>query len=640
MKLTGNKFENLIKLYSSFVENKPVYLVQRSVEGNIILCSSGLSNLSSDVSQIIDNAIKQSDLSADQLTIESEANGQEINKEFLSKLDIHKLHTGEFSEFYLVSADTNSKSGCDQLELIKNSVIERISYEEEINKRYKETTSNINTVIYSTNADGSKYYFISNSVEKLFNLTVNQIISNKLSLLRKIVPEYFEGYNKFIKELKTGKRAEFEYQYYYGPEKIKRWVRHTGNPVMINGKVERVVGIIDDITEEKSILQKLEKSEEKFRLLIETASDLIISLNSFGYVSLVNRFGAKTLGYKPNELLGKHFLELIDENTRSDTIDAFQKILSSEEVTQFEAALIDKFENTVLYEFQATPLKDEGIISGMLALGRDVTKRRKDENRMKELNTKLVEANRLISIERDRAKQQLTVLEELNKLKNDFVSRVSHELRTPLASIVGFAETIVSDEDLPPEMISEFSNIILTEGKRLAKLVNDVLDFSKLETVGENFNREDVDIIKILKQLGESFAQYSESQKVTINFEIPEDEIIIFADREMISKALGGVIENSIKFNNPGGRVTIVLQDFKNEIEVLINDTGMGISAEELPKLFNKFAKFDSTATQSAGTGLGLAYLKQVIDLHRGLIQVKSELNKGSTFIIRLPKKK
>ncbi len=571
-----------------------------------------------------------------------------LNEEYASKLQIKTLASEEvYSDHfcaYRILYDP-SKNKTDEkteakLKLITGSIKERIEYEIEINKKYIETTSNVRTVIYSTNADGTEYNFISNSVEKLFGFGIAEIIKNKLKLLRSVKKEYFKGYTKFIRSLKEGKKAVYEYEIKLHDSKTTKWIRHTGNPIQVNGKVERVVGIIDDITEEKTILNKLGQSEEKFRQLIETASDLIISLNSFGYVSLVNKNGIRSLGLRPDEVLGKHFLELVDESTREETIDAFQKILSSEDVTRFEATLVDKFENPVLFDFRAVPTKDAGVISGLLAIGRDITRNRTDENKMKELNTKLVEANRLISIERDRAKQQLTVLEELNKLKNDFVSRISHELRTPLASIVGFAETIVSDDELPSEMLKEFSDIILTEGKRLAKLVNDILDFSKLESTDAEISKESIDAISLLKNVRESLKGFAEENDVAINFELPEAEIIIFADRETLNKAISDLVENGIKFNKPGGRVTVLAQDFLNEVEIIISDTGIGIAEDELPNLFQKFTQFDSNTGATIGAGLGLAYVKQVIDIHRGLIQVKSEIHKGTTFIIRLPKKK
>lgn len=640
--MISEQYKYLLQLYSTYTGCKVSLIIKINKDRNEILSSFYTKEFNAGKIKILLNHFSEECESSGP----GDGNNIKVDKK-LKNLGIEDgfkklLFHGEFSDFYLLGFNRESDKKTEDInisDLIIRSISERLEFEEQINKKYIETTSNINTVIYSTNADGTKYYFISDSVQRLFGLTEKQIINNRIALLRRIVPEHFKGYSNFIKELKSGKKAEYEYEILDSNGRSK-WVRHTGNPVIINGNVQRVVGIIEDITEERIIRDKLAKSEEKFRLLVEAASDLIMSLNSFGYVSLVNKNGARSLGFKPEELLGKHFLELVEETTKNDTIDAFQKILSSEDSIDFEVNLIDKFENPVLFDFHATPTKDEGVISGMLAIGRDITKRKRDETRVKELNTKLLEANRLISIERDRAKQQLTVLEELNNLKSEFVSRISHELRTPLASIVGFAETIVSDQDMPKEMVYEFSNIILTEGKRLAKLVNDVLDFSKLESINEEVHKKDMDLIKTLLKLSSSFEKYAAEQKVTLNFELPEAEIVIFADQEMIEKSFIALIKNGIKHNRQDGRVSVIVQDFLNEVEVIISDTGVGISAEDLPQLFDKFSKLNATSGQTGITGLNMAYVKQVIDIHRGLIQVKSKIDEGTTFIIRLPKKK
>jgi PAS domain S-box-containing protein len=633
-------FKYLLELLAISFESSVCLLIKTANNNHKLVDSFTDKSISdSNLSKLVNSFTIDDSLNEYKITLQNEL-AKETN---IAELEVFKIYSDEFETYHLIyepfKKHTNELPSRN-IELIKKGITERIEYNSSINQKYIETTSNVSTVIYSTNSAGTEYNFISNSVERLFGLKPEEIINNKLKLLRSIKKEYFKGYTKFIRSLKEGKKGDYEYQINWQDGKTTKWVKHTGTPIIVNNKVERVVGIIDDITEQKSILNKLGKSEEKFRQLIETANDLIISLNSFGYVSLVNKNGIRSLGLRPDEVLGKHFLELVDETTKEETIDAFQKILSSENVTNFEATLVDKFENPVLFDFQAVPTKDGDVISGLLAIGRDITRKRIDENKMQELNTKLIEANRLISIERDRAKQQLTVLEELNKLKNDFVSRISHELRTPLASIVGFAETIVSDEDLPADMMMEFNNIILTEGKRLAKLVNDVLDFSKLESLDTKINKESIDVIALLKNVKESLTGFAEEKAITINFELPEAEIIIFADREILNKAIEDLVENGIKFNQPGGRVTILAQDFLNEVEIIISDTGIGIAEEELPSLFEKFTQFDSNTGTTIGAGLGLAYVKQVIDLHRGLIQVKSELGSGTTFIIRLPKKK
>lgn len=557
----------------------------------------------------------------------------------LKTYEVFRTNDLTFTLVIITSEESFANCDIDRIQNYIEILSDRIAYEIEIYQKFFEPLSNINTVIYSINVVDGLYHFISPSVKNLFGMEPEEVAHNKTALLRKIVPEYFEKYHTFIDKLKKGENAVYEYQV-FDKDKKRRYVRHFGNPIIHDNKVKRIVGIIDDITQEKQIFDQLQKSEEKFKLLIETASDLILSLNSFGYVALVNKNGAKSLGYSPNEILGRHFLELIDETTKSDIADAFQKILSSEKVSHFEATLVDKFDHQLIFEFQASPTIDDGVISGMLAIGRDVTRRRKDEEKVKELNNKLIEANRIISIERDRAKQQITVLEELNKLKNDFISRVSHEFRTPLASIVGFAETISSDVEMPHNMVSEFSNIILTEGKRLAKLINDVLDFSKIDNEKTKITKTDCDIISILKKLADSYQKQASDKKIKLTSEIPEAEITIHADCEMISKTFGYIIENALHFTKADGRVTVIAQDFLKEVEVIVNDTGIGISEEDLPNIFDKFSKVTRPGMQTNGAGLGLAYVKQAVDLHYGLIQVRSEVDKGTTFIIRLPKKK
>ena len=518
------------------------------------------------------------------------------------------------------------------------STFEDITKLMEAEIRFKETAEKIESVLYSVNGKGSEYYFITDAVKRIFGYSAEEVYSNRFRILRHILPEHFAKFRRFINELKEGNQAVVEY-IIKDKEGNKHHVRHSGIPIVENEEVVRIVGVINDITDEKKIREKLEKSKEEFRLLIETADDLIFNLNSFGYFVMVNRNGALALGYNPDEMVNRHFLEFVEENNKAEIAVAFQKILNSDGVTSFEANFVDKFDKNIIFEIQARPTKSKGKISGMLGIGRDITRRRKDENKLKELNVRLIEANRINSIERDRAKQQISVLEELNKLKNEFISNVSHELRTPLASIVGFAETLSSDPDLPKDMVTEFNGIILTEGKRLAKLINDVLDFSRLESQKENLNLIQFDLIGLLRDLIRIFDKQAQEKLLTLTHEFPEAEILIYADRERLSKAFGNLIANAIKFTNSGGRVTIIAQDFLKEVEVIISDTGIGIPEEDIHSLFQKFSKVNRPGSHLPGAGFGLVTAEQIINLHKGLIRVKSEIDKGTTFIVKLPKK-
>ncbi len=497
--------------------------------------------------------------------------------------------------------------------------------------------SNLDIIIYSTAVNQFDLEILGGAVKDVFGYDPANLKNQKFTLLRRIAKEDYPKVRKFLRDLKNGNSCTIEYRIIDDNGNLK-YIRHSGIPVYENNEVIKIIGSIVDVTQEVKLREELKYSEEKFRMLIETANDLIFTLDKTGNFKMVNKNGALTLGYGVNELLGKHFLEFVTEESKPDVAVAFQNILKSKSPVTFEAHLIDNFGKEMIFEIFARSVGEKGL-DGMIAIGRDVTRKRKDEKKLKDLNNKLIEANRLISIERDRAKEKITVLEELNKLKNDFISNVSHELRTPLASIVGFAEAISSDPEMPREMITEFNEIIYTEGKRLAKLINEILDFSKLDSDGEPLEKTEFNLIELIRNLADNFRKVAEEKGLTFNAEIPEAMITVNADRERISNALSNILSNAIKFTESGGRVTFIVNDFLKDVELIISDTGIGIPEKEIPNLFEKFKKVDRPGTQIPGAGLGLAATKKIIDLHNGLIRVKSEVNKGSTFIVRLPKK-
>lgn len=547
-----------------------------------------------------------------------------------------KLFENESPKFWL-SINTYLISGRGEETKLSFNLFEDISQFMETESRLREAAEKIDSVLYSTDASGRHYHFISGAAEKILGYPKEQIVHRKFILLRAIMPEDIGLFKQFVASLNSGKESTVEYRITdrFGNEKF---LRHTGIPIVENGDIVRIVGIISDISTEKNILEKLQQSEQQFRLLIETAEDLIFMLDNYGYFKMVNRNGAQSLGFRTKEMIGKHFLEFIEEGNKSDIAVSFQRILSSEDVVSFEGVFSDKLGKKKIFEIQARHIKEDGETNGMLGIGRDFTERKKDESKLKDLNSKLIEANRLVSIERDRAKHQVSTLEELNKLKNEFISNVSHELRTPLASIVGFAESLVSDPDLPPDMVSEFNNIILTEGKRLARLINDVLDFSQLDSDKGNLRKNKFDIIILLKELVESFRSDANKKEITISAEIPEAEVIIFGDRDRITKAIANIFSNAIKFTDKGGRIRIIVNDFLKEFELIISDTGIGIPEDDIPHLFEKFRKVNRPGSQLPGAGFGLVTVKQIIDLHKGLIRIQSEIDKGTTVVIKLPK--
>ena len=384
-------------------------------------------------------------------------------------------------------------------------------------------------------------------------------------------------------------------------------------------------------------LLKLGHWKELFLGLFDVARELLFILDEDGLIISINQFGASALDFSLQELIGKHFMDLIDPS-HAQLVSASINLALKNDSSFFEASLINKYENVNRYQISIRTVRKEERVIGLIGVGKDVSLQRKIEKELSDLKPKLVEAERLIALERARSSHQKMMLEEVNQMKSEFVSNISHELRTPLASIVGFSETIASDPNMPVEMRNEFNLIILNEGKRLAKLINDVLDLSRMETGRIAINKSKVNIIKLIQRMINNNRGLIDAKNLSLTTELPSDEIIIEVDEERLLQALDSLMDNSIKFTNEGGRIKVILNNLYREVEIVITDTGIGIPAKDIPFLFQKFYKVNRPDSDIPGAGMGLVFVKQIVDLHKGLINIQSEPNKGTSVLIKLLK--
>ena len=384
-------------------------------------------------------------------------------------------------------------------------------------------------------------------------------------------------------------------------------------------------------------LEKLGEWKELFFGLFDISQDLMFIFNENGEIILVNHVGAAQLEYQPEELIGKHLLDII-ETSNQVMVNSSISLALKNDYAFFETLLVDKYENTGKYQFSVRAIKKNKTIIGLIGIARNITHQRKLESELRDLKPKLIEANRLISLERTRSVNQKMMLDELNQMKSEFVSNISHELRTPLASIVGFSETIASDPNMPEEMKLEFNLIILNEGKRLAKLINDVLDISRMETGRMALNKNKVNLGKLLSKTIDHEKAVAEDKGLIITLEAPPEDVIAEIDEERMFQALLALVENAIKFSSKNGRIKVILNNLYREVEIIISDTGMGIPEKDLPYLFQKFYRVNRPDLDIPGAGMGLVFVKQIVDLHKGLINIQSEPNKGTTVLIKLLK--
>jgi signal transduction histidine kinase len=227
---------------------------------------------------------------------------------------------------------------------------------------------------------------------------------------------------------------------------------------------------------------------------------------------------------------------------------------------------------------------------------------------------------------------------EISRMKSEFVSNVSHELKTPLALIRLFGETlesgIVSDE----KKRQEFYSIIRKESERLTHLINNVLDFSRMDTGVKEYNFKEADLIEVVRSTLEAYKFHIRDDGFKIESELPDESITLKIDKDAISQVLLNLLNNAVKYSEE--RKYIQVKVCKNSISTLISvtDHGVGIPKEELKKIFNKFYRVSTAKTrETRGTGLGLTLAKHIIEAHSGTIEVESEVGNGSKFTISIP---
>ncbi|NLT94127.1 MAG: HAMP domain-containing protein [Clostridia bacterium] len=230
----------------------------------------------------------------------------------------------------------------------------------------------------------------------------------------------------------------------------------------------------------------------------------------------------------------------------------------------------------------------------------------------------------------------ITALRRLEKMKTDFVANASHELRTPVASIKGFAETLLDGALEDEKVARRFVTIIDEEAGRLTKLINDLLDLSRIEAKGMAMEKSPTDIVSLLHECVAYLANQAQEKELEITIEASEQVPEVNVNREMLSRAFTNLLENSIKFTPPRGFIKITAAKKENKLVIKFSDTGIGIPKEDLPRIFERFYRVDKSRT-TEGTGLGLSIVKHVIEGHQGRIDVQSQMGKGTLFTITLP---
>ena len=385
------------------------------------------------------------------------------------------------------------------------------------------------------------------------------------------------------------------------------------------------LSISKDITEEVETAQRLQASEAYSRGLLESSIDGLLTTDLAGRIRDVNRAVETLTGRPRGQLIGTPFADLLEPPSSAE--DAIRRVTQEGTVKDLELRLRRRDGRTTDVAFNAALRRDSrGEPTDLIATVRDAaeSKRHRDELQMR---------NRELEIQNERAR-------EANRMKSEFLANMSHELRTPLNSIIGFSDFLLTEgDDRLADDQREYLTDILNSGNHLLALINEVLDLAKVEAGKLDLHPERFALTTAIEEVCSSLRPQFQENGIDLRIErAPEIDRVVL-DRTRFKQILYNLLSNAVKFTPKGGRVRVsVTPTGWARFRMSVQDTGIGIPAKDLARIFREFEQLDSGADRLyAGTGLGLPVTQKIVNLMGGSINVQSEPGRGSTFTVHLP---
>jgi PAS domain S-box-containing protein len=378
-----------------------------------------------------------------------------------------------------------------------------------------------------------------------------------------------------------------------------------------------IIGTIQDVTEQKIAEEALAEEVSWRRILMEQSRDGIVIIDQDGKVFESNPRYAEMLGYSHEEMQNLHMWDWDVHYTREQLLEMIRLadnrgILHETQKRRKDGGLVDVEINANAAVFGDRKLS--------FCVCRDITERKKAEEEL--LSAKIA-------------------AEAASKSKDEFLATMSHELRTPLNSIIGFSD-ILQDKNFGElnEKQAKYVEHISRGGRHLLELINDILDLSKVEAGKMELEYEQFYISDAIDEIRKLIDPLAIKKNIHLDVNLDSRLGKIDADKTRFKQILYNLVSNAIKFTPEKGHVTVRARLFDNSVQLSVQDTGIGIAKNDMDKLFQPFKQLNPYLTREhEGTGLGLALVKKFVEMHGGRIRVKSELEKGSSFIFTIPLK-
>lgn len=384
-----------------------------------------------------------------------------------------------------------------------------------------------------------------------------------------------------------------------------------------------------NVTTQKEAELRLKQSEERYKRLVDVMPEAIYVLDENGKNIFSNKAGARLAGVdNPRQLIGMDYRRFLSRDYHEISQEKFSKLISNKinksirlerKFVTINGDLIDVECNCIKYKFE-----DKDAI---LIVVRDVTEKKKNE----ELKIRVEEKTK-----------QLNEIVEYDKVKTEFFSNISHELKTPvnvIYSAIQIGEMILKDHKCKSKCTMEKYICTMKQNcYRLTRLINNILDISKIDSGYCKLIMQNVDIVNLIESITLSVVEYAKSKEISIIFDTDVEEKIMAVDVDKIERIMLNLLSNAIKFTGKEGNILVIIKNEDNHILISVKDDGIGIPEEKQKNIFERFIQVDkSLSRNNEGSGIGLSLVKSLVEMHGGDIEVKSYLGKGSEFSVKIP---